>query len=62
MANVKVGDTSDNFKHQVVVPVKWQIMKRTEDKPRIMRNPPRTLKNSISADIQYYSPLKFTTL
>ena len=56
MANLKITKnthTTDNFEHQIVVAMKWWIMKRTEGKQTIFRNPPRTLKNLLFIDIRH---------
>ena len=49
----KLANTGNNLEHQVVVAVKWQIMKKNEDKQRIMRNPARTLTNTPFSDIHH---------
>ena len=53
MVNLKIVNTGDNFEYHVDVTMKRQIMKRTEDKERIMRNPLSILKKCIFADIHH---------
>ena len=56
----KSANTGDNFEHQVVVvAMKWQTMKRTEDK---VENNGKPTKNIEEFDIRRYFSLKFVTM
>ena len=51
--------TEKNHHVVVAVVIRPQDMKRTEDKGRIMKNPPRTLKNMIFTDIHHENSTLF---